>query len=406
MVTPDNALTLILARIKTLESEIVPQSIALGRTLAQDVIASMDLPPFDNSAMDGYALIAADVEKATESAPARLQLVETIGAGEVATQTVLRGQCLKIMTGAPLPAGANAVVMREETRETDSGVEILTQVRPGENIRRAGSDVARGETVLRAGTVIKAASWAMLASLGQSKVTAIKRPRVGVIVTGIELVEVGSPLAEGQIHDSNSFALSALAQESGAEVVTVRHSGDSIADFENVLREVAPQCDLVITSGGVSAGDFDPVRDVLREHAEVHFWKIAMKPGKPVMFANFKTTPIFGLPGNPVSVMVSFEEFARPALLQMGGRRALKRMEVWASLQTSLRSPGGKTEFVRATVRPQNGEWYAQVNGDQGSGRLSTMTKANALLVIPAEKTQLEAGEAVLARLIDCPEID
>lgn len=406
MVTAAEALVLILDRVDTLGSEIVPHAAALGRTLAQDVVAALELPPFDNSAMDGYALIAADVQDASEAAPVRLQLLETIGAGEVATRAVQRRQCLKIMTGAPLPDGADAVVMREETRESGAIIEILATVKQGENIRRTGSDVAQGETVLRSGTVVKAAQWAMLASLGQREVAVVKRPRVGIIATGIELVDLSATLQEGQIRDSNSYALRALAAESGAEIVTVRHSGDSTAEFEQVLREVTTQCDLVITSGGVSAGDFDPVRDVLRQSAEVHFWKIAMKPGKPVMFAHFEGIPVFGLPGNPVSVMVSFEEFARPALLQMGGRSALKRIEVQARLETPLRSPSGKTEFVRAMVLPKNGEWSAKISGDQGSGRLSTMTRANALLVVPAETTVVEAGETVLARLIDCPEID
>ncbi len=406
LVTPEAALSTVLAQVSVLGSEKLPHKVVLGRTLAQDVVSEIPLPPFDNSAMDGYAVIAADLTSANETTPATLALVETIGAGDVARHEVTSGQCLKIMTGAPLPVGVDAIVMREATRPNGENVEFLSPATRGDHIRRAGSDVERGETVLRAGDVVGAAQWAMLASLGAAHVEVFQRPRVGIITTGAELVAVDVPLLPGQIHDSNSFALRALAENCGASVADFRHCGDSTTEFEEILCEVCAMCDVVITSGGVSAGDFDPVRDVLRDRAEVHFWKIAMKPGKPVMFAHFEGKPVFGLPGNPVSVMVAFEEFARPALLKMGGRRAWKRMEVPVRLQSPLRSPAGKTEFVRALVRSENGSWSASISGDQGSGRLSTMTRANALLVVPPATTFVAAGETVMARLIDCPEIE
>jgi molybdopterin molybdotransferase len=416
MVTPDEARAIILERVPVLTSEKQLHSAVLGRTLARDIISPLDLPPFDNSAMDGYAIIAADIQHATEGAPVALACLETVGAGEVPQSAVVSGKCLKIMTGAPLPAGADAVVMREETREDgsatlnsttlNSAVEFLVAAAPGQNIRRAGSDVANGETILKAGSLVGAAQWAMLASLGQAEVEVVTRPRVGIIATGAELVAVEAPLLPGQIRDSNSYALRALVESCGAVVAEVRHAGDTPPEFEATLREVAAACDIVITSGGVSAGDFDPVRDVLRDKAEVFFWKISMKPGKPVMFAAFEGTPVLGLPGNPASVMVAFEEFARPALLKMGGRRALKRMEVVARMESGLISPENRVEYVRAYLRPTNGEWIAATDDDQGSGRLSTLVRANALIIVPAEKTTVQAGEQLAARLIDCPEID
>ncbi len=407
LITPDAALRLILERVAPLSTETVSHEAALGRTLASDIASPLQLPAFDNSAVDGYALCAADFEGATAATPVQLQLLETIGAGEMPQREVSRGFCSKIMTGAPIPRGADAVVMREDTRggDSSSAVEILTVVRPGESVRRAGSDVARGETVLRAGTVIGAAQWAMLAGLGIAQVEVARRPRVGIIATGAELVGVDAPLGEGQIRDSNSFALRASVQSCGAEIGAIRACGDTLAEFEAALREVAAGCDVVITSGGVSMGDFDPVRDVLLNLAEVVFWKVAMKPGKPLMFALFEGKPTFGLPGNPASVMVAFEEFARPALLKMGGRRALQRATVAVRLDSPLHSAPGRTEFVRAKIRLENGEWHAQFSADQGSGRLSTMTGANALLVIAADCERLEAGEIVPARLIDCPEM-
>lgn len=413
LVSPAEALRLILERAVPLETENLAHAEVLGRILARDVVSPLQLPAFDNSAMDGYALCAADLTDAGESAPASLRVLEIIGAGDVPKHVVSRGQCSKIMTGAPLPMGADAVVMREDTREAaqdepgdKSTIEVLASARSGENIRCAGSDVAQGEIVLRAGTVVGAAQWAMLASLGLTRIEVFRRPRVALIVTGAELANLDAPLREGQIRDSNSFALRALVENCGAEVALMRACGDDFEAFEAVLREAATQCDAIITSGGVSVGDFDVVRDVLQAVATIIFWKIAMKPGKPVMFADFLGKPVFGLPGNPVSVMVAFEEFARPALLQMSGRRALKRPVVSVQLGGALRSPLGKVEFIRASVRLENGQWHAQFPADQGSGRLSTMTSANALLVIEADCEFVEAGQLVWARLIDCPEID
>lgn len=406
MVTPTEALAIILEHSASLPFETIRHEQALGRTLARDVSASVELPPFDNSAMDGYAVVASDLQGASEDAPVRLPCLGTVGAGDIPQSPVAAGHCVKIMTGAPLPAGADAVVMREETRDDGSHIEFLASASEGQNIRRSGSDVTSGEVVLQAGTLVGAGQWALLAALGQARIEVVQRPKVGIIVTGAELAPVDQPLQPGQIRDSNSYALRAMVEGCGAQVTQLRHSGDEAHEFETILREVAQTCDVVITSGGVSAGDFDPVRDVLRDKGQVLFWKIAMKPGKPVMVAMYQNTPVFGLPGNPASVMVAFEEFARPALLKMGGRRALKRIEVEARLDDDLLSPNGRVEYVRAVLRHHQGEWLASVQGDQGSGRLSTFARANALLVVPAEKTRIEAGEFLTARLIDCPETE
>lgn len=406
MLTPDSARALALQNIEIGPIEIVAHAESLGRILAREIISPMDLPPFANSAMDGYAVRVADVAGATEQMPIALKLGETIGAGDVPTREVRSGECAKIMTGAPLPPGAQAVIMREETREFNGVVSFLAAAQSNQNVRDASSDIARGETVLNAGTRVRAAELAMLAALGCSHVEVYARPRIGIITTGEELVGVEAELKAGQIRDSNGPALRALCLSAGAEIVAQRHVGDAPDDLRAALDELAPQCDLILTSGGVSAGDFDPVRDVLLDDARVIFWKVAMKPGKPIMLAIYRDTPVFALPGNPVSVMVGWEEFARPAILQRAGARALRRLEVTARLSENLRSPSGKTEFVRARVASENGELVARVSGDQGSGRLSTMTRANALLVIGAQQTQLEAGTQVVARLLDCAEVE
>jgi molybdopterin molybdotransferase len=415
MITPDEARAIVLEHTGVLPTETIAHAEALHRVLAEDIFSPLDLPPFDNSAMDGYAVVAADLETASQSTPQMLRLLETIGAGEVASQTVMRGACLKIMTGAPLPEGADAVVIREETQEQNGEVQFFASAKKRQNIRPRGDDVKRGERVLPAGTFVRAAGWAMLASLGKSQIEVFRAPRVGVITTGEELADVDAELSPGQIRDSNSFALEGLCREVGAIVKKTR-VGDDVSALCETLREYSRRCDCIVTSGGVSAGDFDPVRDALfamqdAGEAEIHFWKIAMKPGKPVMYAALQargtrhearggSTPVFGLPGNPVSVMVAFDQFVRPPLLKMQGREET-RISVQAKLLAPLKSPRDKVEFVRARVFQNEDGWQADVTGDQSSGRLSTMTRANALLIVPAATTRLEAGETVAAQLLD-----
>jgi len=413
MVSPDEARHQVLEQVHFLPSQTIAHRDALHRTLACDVQSALDLPPWDNSAMDGYAVLSSDLHNASPAAPRTLQVAETVAAGALSQTKVLCGACARIMTGAPVPPGADAVVMREQTRESQNSVQFMTAAEPGQNIRRRGSDIARDEIALFAGRVIRAAEWGLLASLGQAQVDVSQQPRVAIITTGEELVDVESDLRDGQIHDSNSWALAGLAQSAGAQVVAMRHVGDSLEEFERVALELLPGCDALISSGGVSMGDFDPVRDVLPRIAQVHFWKIAMKPGKPVMFAtrdfDHRKVPIWGLPGNPVSVMVAWEQFVRPALLKMQNRRALNRIEVRAMIDGPHRSPSGKVEFVRAFVAPDSQSstgWTARLAGDQSSGRLSSMTRANALLVVPSEDTQLEAGAEVVAQMTEWPETE
>jgi molybdopterin molybdotransferase len=409
MIAPEEALRIVLENVRVLEIQTVAHGDALGRVLAREIMSEIELPPFDNSAMDGYALLCSDTRGASQNTPSTLRVLETIAAGEVGTQKIERGACIKIMTGACVPDGADAVVMREETREQNGVVEIFAEAKPHQNIRPRGDDVKVNERVLECGTLVRPAEWAMLASLGRARVEVFRRPRVGIITTGKELVAVGARLEAGQIRDSNSFALRGLCESAGAIVEHAR-VGDEPDELGAALREYSSRCDVLITSGGVSAGDFDPVRDVLLEMQEkckvhIHFWKIAMKPGKPVMFATLKNgIPFFGLPGNPVSVMVAWEEFVRPALLKMQGRARTQRLVVEAAVLAPLKSPRDKTEFVRAFVTLENGKWSALVSGDQSSGRLSTMTRANALLVVPPQVTRVEASEVLKAHLLDAGE--
>ena len=426
MISPDEALHLVLQNIAPMGEETVAHAGAFGRTLAQDIVSSVDLPPFRNSAMDGYAVRARDLELASLENPVVLPVIETVAAGQVPTSKLNPNQCARVMTGAALPDGCDAVVMREETEERGHETVFSTSPRGGENVRPQGDDIAQGETALRRGTLVRAAQWGMLASLEQNEIAVVRRPRLALVVTGDEVVAAGTELQAGQIRDSNSYTLRALARDCGAVVEVFRMKDDAAA-----LREIfaQPGFDGFITSGGISAGDFDIVRDVLLEDGEIVFYRVAMKPGKPVMFARIAAVPVWALPGNPVSVMVAFELFVRPALLQMQGRTARHRVCVEAQLQSDLRSVGGKVEWVRARVvpgvrsnsgapDPQAGApaaelkaegrilWKAEIAGAQGSGRLSTMVNANALLEIGADVTQLKAGDFVKARLLDCEEIE
>lgn len=404
LITPQEALAIILGQVVPLDKETVDHAAALHRVLAQDITAQINLPPFDNSAMDGYAVMATDLSSASPQTPVGLHLLQTVAAGEVSTAKLTPGHCIKIMTGAPLPAAADAVIMREDTSERDGLVYMKNSPSQGRNIRRAGSDVALGQVVMTQGSLVRPAEWAMLASLGVARVPVYQQPRVAIIATGAELVDVDATLGPGQIRDSNSFALLGFARQLGVQVVGVFRVGDTQEELSRLLQELAPRCDAIISSGGVSAGDFDPVRDVLHQEATVHFWKIAMKPGKPVLFASYAGVPFFGLPGNPVSVMVAWEEFVRPALRRLGGHTALARPVVRMKIERNLKSPAGKVEFVRACVKLEPTEWVASVAADQGSGRLSTMVGANALLVIGADVTFVPAGALVEGHLIECPE--
>jgi len=457
---PAQARALIFEQLKPLSSarltEAVPLQQALGRILARDAAAPLDLPPFDNSAMDGYALRCGDIGGARTDAPLALRCEHTIAAAPASAldqASVEAGRCVRIMTGAPLPAGADAIVMREDVDESDAArILFFGPARVGQSIRRRGEDIERGELAVSGGTRLRAAEVALLAACGLPSVEVSCRPRVAIIVTGDELVEPGQPLAAGQIYNSNAFALAALCQECGAQVVRQERAGDDARQLARLLLDCARECDVVLTSGGVSAGDFDPVRDVLLgtealpRIARPHFWKAAIKPGKPILFATMPRfgsgegagdeepgrVPIFALPGNPVSVAVTFELFVRPALLWMQGARDGERRAVRAEVDCAGHSPQGKTEYVRALVTNTlasntlasntlasntlasntgvskgagsgsgSNRWRAQVSGAQGSGRLSTLARANALLVIPPQTTRYEAGDEFEARLLE-----
>jgi molybdopterin molybdotransferase len=382
--------------VPRLPSEPVPVGQAAGRILAADVAAVRPLPSFDNSAMDGFAVRAA--EASPGSAP--LRIVGVVAAGDPPTATLPPGAALRIMTGAPLPAGADAVAIKEEAEERDGHVTFTASVEPGDNIRRLGEDVAPGDLVLRAGELLGAGEVGLLAALGWAVVPAARRPRVAIVSTGDELVDVTQEPAPGQIVSSNAHALAAQVREAGGEPVDMGIAPDDRARVAAIVRR-ALDADVVLTSGGVSAGDFDHVRDALADAGvALDFWKVAMKPGKPLTFGTADGRPVFGLPGNPVSSMVSFELFVRPALLAMQGARVVERPRVPVVLPSGYEKPAGRAHFLRAALRRDGATLIADASRKQGSHRLRSMIGVDALVEIDRDATSIAPGATVTAHLL------
>lgn len=377
---------------------------ALDRVLASDIIAPLDVPAHDNSAMDGYAVRHADLAETGES---RLKLVGSAFAGHPYAGTLGKGETVRIMTGAVVPDGADAIVIQEVVCIEADQIVIPPGQKKGQNLRRAGEDLRAGEVALKAGKLLRPAEIGLLASLGQAEVSVHRRLRVAMFSTGDELVSVGNPLAEGEIYDSNRYSMWGMLTRLGCEVVDMGVIRDDPAALEAALLEAAGHADAILSSGGVSVGDADFIRELMRKLGEVAFWKIAMKPGRPMAFGRIGTSRdgawLFGLPGNPVATMVSFYQFVRPALLRMMG------LPVEATVLPTLRVPcseplrkgRGRTEFQRGTLFCENGEWRVKATGAQGSGILRSMAEANCFIVLGPESTGAAVGEMVEVQLME-----
>lgn len=395
MLTFEAARKLILNSVSPCGVERVEILDSLGRTLAEDIVAPWNLPATDNSAMDGYAVVSADCLE-----PVTLEVIGSIQAGGVNNTSVTSGCAIKIMTGACIPPGADAVVPVEETEEQVGFVTIAGPVTKQQHIRFMGEDVAEGETVIPTGTVIRPAEISMLASCGRVFVPVYRRPKVAILSTGDELVELGEPALPGRIINSNVFSLAAAVREAGADPVILGIARDNREDHRVKMRE-GLKADAFITSAGVSAGDYDHVRDVLAElGVEQKFWKVAMKPGGPTAFGVKEGKPVFSLPGNPVSTMVTFEIFVRPALLRMMGRQRVIRPMVKVTLAEEVRKKPGKVQFVRLRLDRDGRGFRGSSSGDQNTGILKTMLMADAMAVLPADSTRFAAGEEVEAFLL------
>ncbi|MDQ2950840.1 MAG: molybdopterin molybdotransferase MoeA [Chloroflexota bacterium] len=401
LLTVEEALARILARITALERVETPLLDALGSVLADPIVADRDVPSFRNSAMDGYAVLGEDVQRPG----ARLKVVGEIAAGETPIRTVGAGEAMRIMTGAPMPDGADTVVRVEDT---DNGAEVVSVTRAtptGMSVRQAGEDLKRGQTVLTAGTVLRAAEIGVLASIGKERVAVVRRPNVAVVSTGDELVDIDTIPGPGQIRDANRYSLAAAVRTLHCPAFELGIARDDPADIRHALGNAAFG-DVILTSGGVSVGDHDHVKPVVDSMGRMDFWSIAIRPGRPLAFGELKTkrgtVPIFGLPGNPVSSLLTFELFVRPALLKMAGHTKLQRPRAKARLLDRIEKPAGLRMFARGVWDRESGT--VRSTGPQGSAILRSMSLASCLIEIPESLTAAEPGETVTVILTDLPE--
>src|SRR3972149_2086073 len=424
MISVEAALEIILNEIKPLGMERINILSALGRILCEDITAPIDNPPWDNSAMDGYAVKTADTKRASKEKPVLLKVIEDLPAGYTAKKTIKTGEAIRIMTGAPIPKGADAVVMVEDTEKTGgrglppqalsggqgSGVRIFREAKTGDNIRKAGEDFKKGDIVLKKGMNIRPAETGMLAAVGKPNVYVYQKPNVAVLSTGDELVEIEEIPKTGKIINSNSYTLAAQIKECGAIPIQLCIARDTKKDLKEKLY-YGLSADCIVSSGGVSVGDFDFVKDVLKElgsdprlkHAGtgMRFWKVAMKPGKPLAFGVIGGKPAFGLPGNPISSMVAFEQFVRPTLMKMAGKTALFRQTFKAALTRDIKIKPGRVNFIRAELKPSESGFTVTPLDGQGSGMILTMVRANCFVIVPQDSTGFKEGDIVRVQPFD-----
>jgi molybdopterin molybdotransferase len=401
MISVEDALKLILSTTPILGMEKVDIITALGRVIGENIYSPSDIPPFDNSAMDGYAVKSEDTKGASKNHPAVLTVIEDLPAGYVAKGKIKKGEAIRIMTGAPLPQGVDSVVMVEETEASGDKVKIFNEAEINQHIRKAGEDVKKGELVIPQGTVLRPAAIGMLASLRRSFVSVYQRPLVSILCTGDELVDVDGELKAGQIVSSNSYTLASQVNECGGIPLLLGIARDRKDELEQKFRE-GLRADVIISSAGVSVGDYDLVKGVLQDLGmEMKFWKVAMRPGQPLAFGTIGGKPTFGLPGNPVSSMVSFEQFVRPYLLKMQGHKKIFRPVIEAIWQEGFVKKTERKYLVRCMVSKKEGTYIASSTGEQGSGILKSMVLANGLAIFPEEKEVIRAGEKVKVQLLD-----
>ena len=406
MISVEEALERILSEISPLDVTQVPLPQSLGLVLAQDVVAQEDIPPFANSAMDGFALLSRD-SRPRDGQPPHLRVTGGVAAGYVADHAVEEGTAMRIMTGAPVPPGADAVIQVELTRSAgpdSEWVEILETVEPGNNIRPAGEDMRRGQTILLRGSEVGPWEIGVLATLGWAMVPVVRRPHVAIVSTGDEVVDVSEPLQPGKIRNSNGYLLEAAIRRTGAEPHRLGIALDTVESLREKFSQ-AMQYDLVITSGGVSVGDFDLVKNIMAEQGAINFWRINMRPGKPVAFGHIGRVPLLGLPGNPVSAAVTFELFARPVIRKMLGHTRLLRPQIDVVVEDGVSDRAMRRHYVRAQVQWRDGRFVARTTGNQGSHIMTSLLNANALVIVPEGGVEVHPGDTTKAIMLDWPEV-
>jgi molybdopterin molybdotransferase len=391
----DKAREAILACLRPItEAEKIPTKEILGRVLAEDIVPRINVPAHDNSAMDGYAIRFSDVEKP-------LREIGTALAGKPFHGKLGAGECVRIMTGAVIPPGADTVVIQEVVKKEGERVIVPPGQKKAQNVRYAGEDLKVGTAVLKSGKLLKPADVGLIASLGIGEVRVRRRLRVAFFATGDELASIGQPLKEGEVYDSNRYTVHGMLARLGVEAIDMGVIRDNPVELERAFRTAAEKADVVITTGGVSVGEADFIKQMMAKLGEVLFWKIAMRPGRPMAFGRIGDAFLFGLPGNPVAVMVTFYQFVRDALLHMSGREDAPIPPLKAVSAESLRKVPGRTEYQRGILFKEQGEWKVRTTGQQGSGVLRSMSEANCFIVLEHERGQVKAGEAVSVQLFE-----
>lgn len=409
MLSVQEAQAQILTQFAPLEKLSLPLDQALGRILAESLYAQADLPAFDNSSVDGFAVQASQVAQASLAQPVMLPVVGDIPAGSAPKLVLAPGQAARIMTGAPLPSGADAVVMVEDTgfnqhlpgEAAPASVTIYQAVKSGANLRLRGADLLTGQEILSAGQRLRPQDLGLLAMLGLAQIPIHRKPRVALISSGDELLPVDAPLEPGKIHDSNTHTLAALAENAGCEVLRPGVAADRYEAVQALLEQaVSLKPDVIISSAGVSVGAFDYVKSVVESAGSLNFWKVNMRPGKPLAFGEYRGIPFFGLPGNPVSAFVGFLVFVQPALQRLSGSQTVDRPRVRVVLSEAVESDG-RESYLRAVVTRQNSQYFARLTGHQGSGNLFSLVQANALLIIPSGVKSCPPGSEADAWLLE-----
>ena len=416
MLSVEEALERILRHFTPLESQHTPLLEAIGQVLAEDALATHDIPPLDNSAMDGYALQAANAHGASADNPITLSVAGAVAAGELPTVAVTPGKAVRIMTGAPVPDGADAVVPFEDTDEMQrradgtplTEIAIRYQVSVGDDIRPAGQDVRKGDRVLQADTMLRPSEIGVLASLGYKSVSVFRRPVVAILATGNELLEPGDPYQPGMIYNSNTYSIAASVTRYGGVPKLIGIARDNL-DSMNASLQDGLDSDMLVTSAGVSKGDYDMVKDVLAQHGEIDFWSVRMRPAKPLAFGVLnagenRKVPLLGLPGNPVSALVAFEQFGRAAIRRMLGKPDAPTPTITAVLDDPIHNTDSRRVYARTVIRLENGVYRASLTGDQGSNLLTSMARANGLAICPEDVPVKQAGETVQVQMLDWTE--
>jgi molybdopterin molybdotransferase len=416
LISVEEALEKILNSIQILDAENCPVLQTLGQVLDEDVYSEVNVPPKDNSALDGYAVRSLDIKGASQQNPRILKVIDIVIAGDNPHQEVKPGTAVRIMTGAPTPSGADCVIGFEETDENQRKVTsrgfpeeigIMIQESSSANIRKAGESVKKGDLVLARGTVIRPSEIGVMASVGRAMVKVIRRPKVAILATGDELAEPGEPLAEGQIYNSNTYSVAAQVLRDGGIPQPLGIALDNEASVTTKVKK-AEEADMLITIGGVSMGDYDVVKNVLTRQGEMVFWKVRTKPGKPLAFGNIVRSsgnrvplPHLGLAGNAVSSMVNYELFARPALQKMMGKKNFSKPTIEAMMEDNIKNDDGRRVFARVIVERREGQYHARLTGPQGSGILTSMTSANGLAIVPEDKEKIQKGEKLQVMMLD-----